>query len=55
MDVFIFPQSIGLKGILLNGNEWQKKKYLPKLATGLALSISSVIFCGSGLPMLLVT
>ena len=27
-------QSIGLKGILLNGNEAQKKKYLPKLATG---------------------
>lgn len=27
-------QSIGLKGILLNGNDFQKKKYLPKLATG---------------------
>ncbi|KAL0585911.1 hypothetical protein ABG067_004445 [Albugo candida] len=27
-------QSIGLKGILLNGNEHQKAKYLPKLATG---------------------
>eukprot|EP01098_Paradermamoeba_levis_P007238 TRINITY_DN2998_c0_g1_i1.p1 TRINITY_DN2998_c0_g1~~TRINITY_DN2998_c0_g1_i1.p1 ORF type:complete len:348 (+),score=118.77 TRINITY_DN2998_c0_g1_i1:53-1045(+) len=27
-------QSIGLKGILLNGNEEQKKKYLPKLASG---------------------
>uniref|UniRef100_H3G932 Acyl-CoA dehydrogenase family member 9, mitochondrial n=1 Tax=Phytophthora ramorum TaxID=164328 RepID=H3G932_PHYRM len=27
-------QSIGLKGILLNGNEQQKTKYLPKLATG---------------------
>ncbi|OQR88406.1 acyl-CoA dehydrogenase family member 9, mitochondrial precursor [Thraustotheca clavata] len=27
-------QSIGLKGILLNGNEEQKQKYLPKLATG---------------------
>eukprot|EP00127_Corallochytrium_limacisporum_P001608 Clim_evm5s70 gene=Clim_evmTU5s70 len=27
-------QSIGLKGILLDGNEEQKKKYLPKLATG---------------------
>ena len=27
-------QSIGLKGILLNGNEEQKRKYLPKLATG---------------------
>ncbi|CAI5735615.1 unnamed protein product [Peronospora destructor] len=27
-------QSIGLKGILLNGNEAQKAKYLPKLATG---------------------
>ncbi|CAH0475275.1 unnamed protein product [Peronospora belbahrii] len=27
-------QSIGLKGILLNGNEAQKTKYLPKLATG---------------------
>eukprot|EP00002_Diphylleia_rotans_P014377 TRINITY_DN27_c0_g1_i1.p1 TRINITY_DN27_c0_g1~~TRINITY_DN27_c0_g1_i1.p1 ORF type:complete len:617 (-),score=160.11 TRINITY_DN27_c0_g1_i1:495-2345(-) len=27
-------QSIGLKGILLNGNDEQKKKYLPRLATG---------------------
>jgi len=27
-------QSIGLKGILLFGNEAQKQKYLPKLATG---------------------
>ena len=27
-------QSIGLKGILLNGNDAQKAKYLPKLATG---------------------
>ena len=27
-------QSIGLKGILLNGTDAQKKKYLPKLATG---------------------
>eukprot|EP00795_Rhopilema_esculentum_P017018 gene17018-8523_t len=27
-------QSIGFKGILLFGNEEQKKKYLPKLATG---------------------
>eukprot|EP01135_Chromosphaera_perkinsii_P002790 Nk52_evm158s226 gene=Nk52_evmTU158s226 len=27
-------QSIGLKGILLNGNEKQKRKYLPRLATG---------------------
>ncbi|MGB0678595.1 MAG: acyl-CoA dehydrogenase family protein [Polyangiales bacterium] len=27
-------QSIGLKGILLYGNEAQKKKYLPKLASG---------------------
>ena len=27
-------QSIGLKGILLFGNEEQKAKYLPKLATG---------------------
>jgi len=27
-------QSIGFKGILLVGNEQQKKKYLPKLATG---------------------
>eukprot|EP00730_Choanoeca_flexa_P011530 TRINITY_DN27007_c0_g1_i1.p1 TRINITY_DN27007_c0_g1~~TRINITY_DN27007_c0_g1_i1.p1 ORF type:complete len:608 (+),score=192.47 TRINITY_DN27007_c0_g1_i1:124-1947(+) len=27
-------QSIGLKGILLNGNDAQKEKYLPKLATG---------------------
>jgi acyl-CoA dehydrogenase family member 9 len=30
----IAHQSIGLKGILLNGNEAQKAKYLPKLATG---------------------
>ena len=27
-------QSIGLKGILLFGTEAQKRKYLPKLATG---------------------
>jgi len=27
-------QSIGLKGILICGNDQQKKKYLPKLATG---------------------
>ncbi len=27
-------QSIGMKGLLLFGNEAQKKKYLPKLATG---------------------
>lgn len=27
-------QSIGLKGILLNGNKSQQEKYLPKLATG---------------------
>lgn len=27
-------QSIGFKGILLFGNEEQKKKYLPPLATG---------------------
>lgn len=27
-------QSIGLKGILLNGNDAQKRKYLPRLATG---------------------
>lgn len=27
-------QSIGLKGILLNGNQAQQAKYLPKLATG---------------------
>ena len=27
-------QSIGLKGILLNGNDAQKQQYLPKLATG---------------------
>ena len=27
-------QSIGFKGILLFGNEEQKAKYLPKLATG---------------------
>jgi acyl-CoA dehydrogenase family protein 9 len=27
-------QSIGLKGILLNGNDQQKEKYLPRLASG---------------------
>lgn len=27
-------QSIGFKGILLDGNEEQKAKYLPKLASG---------------------
>mmetsp|Transcript_51630 Transcript_51630/g.144325 ORF Transcript_51630/g.144325 Transcript_51630/m.144325 type:complete len:110 (-) Transcript_51630:246-575(-) len=27
-------QSIGLKGILLNGNAAQQSKYLPRLATG---------------------
>ena len=27
-------QSIGLKGILLNGNDEQKARYLPKLASG---------------------
>lgn len=27
-------QSIGFKGILLFGNEAQKEKYLPKLASG---------------------
>lgn len=27
-------QSIGFKGILLNGNEKQKAKYFPKLASG---------------------
>jgi acyl-CoA dehydrogenase family member 9 len=27
-------QSIGLKGILLNGNDKQKRMYLPRLATG---------------------
>lgn len=31
---FLFLQSIGFKGILLFGNEEQKKKYLPDLASG---------------------
>ena len=31
-------QSIGFKGILLVGNQKQKEKYLPKLATGETLA-----------------
>lgn len=34
MKGFFFFQSIGFKGILLFGNEEQKKKYLPDLAGG---------------------
>ncbi len=31
---FLIFQSIGFKGIMLFGTEEQKKKYLPKLASG---------------------
>jgi hypothetical protein len=34
INVFFFFQSIGFKGILLFGTPEQKKKYLPKLASG---------------------
>lgn len=34
-------QSIGLKGILLCGNDSQKAQYLPKLATGEHIGMSS--------------
>ncbi|ETW06674.1 hypothetical protein H310_02856 [Aphanomyces invadans] len=41
-------QSIGLKGILLNGNEAQKAKYLPKLATGENLAAFALTEPSSG-------
>ncbi|CAK4714565.1 hypothetical protein LEN26_006799 [Aphanomyces euteiches] len=41
-------QSIGLKGILLNGNEQQMAKYLPKLATGEHLAAFALTEPSSG-------
>lgn len=41
-------QSIGLKGLLLYGNEDQKKKYLPKLATGEMIAAYCLTEPGAG-------
>ena len=41
-------QSIGLKGILLAGTEEQKKKYLPRLATGEMVAAFALTEPGSG-------
>jgi len=41
-------QSIGLKGLLLFGNEEQKKKYLPKLATGELIAAYCLTEPGAG-------
>ncbi len=41
-------QSIGLKGILLSGNPAQKKKYLPKLATGEHVAAFALTEPGAG-------
>uniref|UniRef100_A0A8C6LVB2 Complex I assembly factor ACAD9, mitochondrial n=1 Tax=Nothobranchius furzeri TaxID=105023 RepID=A0A8C6LVB2_NOTFU len=41
-------QAIGLKGILLAGNEAQKKKYLPKLASGEHIAAFCLTESGSG-------
>jgi acyl-CoA dehydrogenase family member 9 len=41
-------QSIGLKGILLAGTEEQKKKYLPRLATGELVAAFALTEPGSG-------
>lgn len=41
-------QSIGLKGILLFGTEEQKKKYLPKLATGEKVAAFALTEPGAG-------
>ncbi|XP_051900679.1 very long-chain specific acyl-CoA dehydrogenase, mitochondrial [Pristis pectinata] len=41
-------QSIGFKGILLFGNDAQKKKYLPKLATGETIAAFCLTEPGSG-------
>jgi len=41
-------QSIGLKGILLNGNPAQKEKYLPKLASGENLAAFALTEPSSG-------
>jgi acyl-CoA dehydrogenase family member 9 len=40
--------SIGFKGLLLSGNEEQKKKYLPKLATGELIAAFCLTEPGSG-------
>lgn len=40
--------SIGMKGLLLSGNEEQKKKYLPKLATGEMIAAFCLTESGSG-------
>ncbi|KAF7249701.1 Acyl-CoA dehydrogenase family member 9, mitochondrial [Varanus komodoensis] len=41
-------QAIGLKGILIAGNEEQKKKYLPKLASGEHIAAFCLTEAGSG-------
>eukprot|EP00128_Syssomonas_multiformis_P011768 Colp12_sorted_trinity150504_noHs@23111 len=41
-------QSIGLKGILLSGNDEQKAKYLPKLASGEHMAAFALTEPGSG-------
>ncbi|XP_037534476.1 complex I assembly factor ACAD9, mitochondrial [Nematolebias whitei] len=41
-------QAIGLKGILIAGNEAQKKKYLPKLASGEHIAAFCLTEAGSG-------
>src|SRR5580692_7797288 len=41
-------QSIGLKGLLLFGTDEQKKKYLPKLATGEMIAAFALTEPGSG-------
>ncbi|XP_077428508.1 complex I assembly factor ACAD9, mitochondrial isoform X2 [Vanacampus margaritifer] len=41
-------QAIGLKGILIAGNEFQKKKYLPKLASGEHIAAFCLTEPGSG-------
>src|SRR5690606_37393667 len=41
-------QSIGLKGILLFGTEAQKKKYLPRLATGEHVAAFALTEPGAG-------
>ncbi|XP_061640594.1 complex I assembly factor ACAD9, mitochondrial isoform X4 [Phyllopteryx taeniolatus] len=41
-------QAIGLKGILIAGNESQKKKYLPKLASGEHIAAFCLTEAGSG-------
>lgn len=41
-------QAIGLKGIILEGTEEQKRKYLPKLATGEWIAAFALTEAGSG-------